>query len=524
MGEGTASGPESDSLRAIVAPRMSELPGSRRDRDGDESAGDESDAAHVVTAFLRNRGDVLLLRRSDAVGTYRGQWGGVSGFAEGQPDEQVLVEIREETGLEAADVSLVRSGRPVEFEDADLGREWVVHPYLFDCETREIELSEEHDAVEWVAPTAMLDLESGLDAENAHETAAGDEIDETVPELWTAYERVAPTVRSIAADDEHGAASLSIRALEVLRDRAGLLVAERGEATSSPRDDERGTRESGADPEGEWDELAELAGRLLEARPSMAVLRNRVNRTMAEAIDAVDGGDAADAPTLLESALSNVDRALAADEDAAANAGERIDGSVMTLSRSGTVLEAIRSGNPSRVFVAESRPAREGLDVAEALAASADVDCPVAVHTDAAAAHVLSSEGVDRVVVGADTVLPDGAVVNKTGTRGLAIAAAREGVPISVVAATDKVSTREGVNLESGDRSAVYDGEAAVDVLNPTFDVTPADCVDEIVTERGALEAADVGDVVEELRGLETWRTDSELTGRETTDRNLSRE
>ncbi|NUC74303.1 NUDIX domain-containing protein [Haloterrigena sp. SYSU A558-1] len=525
MDEGTASGPESDSLRAAVASRMSELPGSGRDRDGDESASDESDVAHVVTAFLRNRGDVLLLRRSDAVGTYRGQWGGVSGFAEGQPDEQVLIEIREETGLEAADVSLVRSGRPVEFEDADLGREWVVHPYLFDCETREIELSEEHDAVEWVAPTAMLDLESGLDAENAHETAAGDEIDVTVPELWTAYERVAPTVRSIAADDEHGAASLSIRALEVLRDRAGLLVAERGEATSSPRDDERGTRESDADPEGEWDELAELAGRLLEARPSMAVLRNRINRVMAEATDGAEGDDAAaGAPRVLESALSNVDRALAADEDAAANAGERIDGSVMTLSRSGTVFEALRDGDPSRVFVAESRPAREGLDVAEALAASDDVDCPVAVHTDAAAAHVLSSEGVDRVVVGADTVLPDGAVVNKTGTRGLAIAAAREDVPVSVVAATDKVSTREGVNLESGDRSAVYDGEAAVDVLNPTFDVTPADCVDEIVTERGALEAADVGDVVEELRGLETWRTDSELTGRETTDRNLSRE
>ncbi|ELZ20793.1 initiation factor 2B related protein [Haloterrigena salina JCM 13891] len=488
-----------------------------------EPMDDDTDTSHVVTAVLRNRGEVLLLRRSDAVGTYRGQWGGVSGFAEGQPDEQVFVEIREETGLESDAVSLVRSGRPVEFEDVDLEREWVVHPYLFDCETREIELSEEHDAVEWVAPTAML-VESGPDDENGLETDVENEIGETVPELWTAYERVAPTVRSIAADDEHGAASLSIRALEVLRDRAGLLVAERSEATSSPRDDERGTREPGADPEGEWDELAELASRLLEARPSMAVLRNRVNRTMAEAAASVEDESVAGAPAVLESALSNVDRALAADEDAAANAGERIDGAVMTLSRSGTVFEAFRGGGPSRVFVAESRPAREGIDVAEALAASDDVDCPVAVHTDAAAAHVLSSEGVDRVVVGADTVLPDGAVVNKTGTRGLAIAAAREDVPVSVVAATDKVSTREGVNLESGDRSAVYDGEAAVDVLNPTFDVTPADCVDEIVTERGALEPAGVREVVEELRDLETWRTDSELTARETTDRNLSRE
>ncbi|MFD1563156.1 NUDIX domain-containing protein [Haloarchaeobius amylolyticus] len=455
-----------------------------RDVDGDDSA-----ASHVVTAFLRHRGEILLLCRSDAVGTYTGQWGGVSGFAEGQPDEQVYVEISEETGLEPDTVSLVRSGRAVEFEDPTLEREWVVHPYLFDCETREIELSEEHDTAKWVSPTTILE-------------SVGDDR-ETVPKLWTAYERVAPTVRSIAADDEHGAAYLSVRALEVVRDRAGLLVAERSEF--------------GADPDGEWDELAELAGRLLKARPSMAVLRNRVNRAMADA-DGEDGG----APDVHDAALSGIDRALAADTDAAATAAERIDGTIATLSRSGTVLEALEQATPSRVFVAESRPAREGVAVAEELAET--TDSTVTVHTDAAVAHVLAREDIERVVVGADTILPDGAVVNKTGTRTLAIAAAREGIPVTVVAATDKVSTREDVNLESGDRTAVYDGDAAVDVLNPTFDVTPADCVTEVSTERGALEPGAIEDVAEELRGLEAWRDGGEPTEREATDRNPSRE
>ncbi|ELY54251.1 NUDIX domain-containing protein [Natronolimnohabitans innermongolicus] len=458
---------------------------------------------HVVTAFLRNRGDVLFLRRSDAVGTYTGQWGGVSGFAEGDPDEQIRTEIREETDLEPGDsVSFVRSGRPVEFEDPDLGREWVVHPYLFDAESREIELSEEHDAHEWTSPTDALEIDpEAVDTgdSDALERAAGRE---TVPKLWTAYERVAPTVRSIAADDERGAAALSLRTLEVLRDRAGLLVAERGDPGTDP------------DPEAECDELAALAGRLLEARPSMAVLRNRVNRAMAAAV--ADGGDAedesgdedvpADATAVLESTLAGLERAATADADAAANAAERLEGRVLTLSRSGTVLAALREADPSRVYVAESRPAREGIDVAEELAADGAFDAPVTVHTDAAVARVLSSEAVDHVVVGADTVRPDGAVVNKTGTRTLALAAAREGVPVSVVAATDKLSTREELNLESGARSAVYDGEASIDVLNPTFDVTPADCVDAVVTERGALEVEAVGDVVEELRGLEGWR------------------
>ncbi|RQG92687.1 initiation factor 2B [Natrarchaeobius halalkaliphilus] len=455
----------------------------------DSTRDDGSEPSHVVTAFVRNRGEILLVRRSDAVGSHVGRWDGVSGFAEGRPDERVRTEIREKTGLEDG-VSLVRSGRPVEFEDPDLDRERIVRPFLFDCDTREVKLSDEHDAFEWRSPTATVDPSDGR---------------ETVPKLWTAYERVAPTARSVAADDEHGAAFLSLRALEVVRDRAGVLVAERAEG--EPDGSERNTHESdGAETrsDAEWNELAELAGRVLETRPSMAVLRNRVNRAMADADRTDDhppGGAA-----VLESAISGIERAAAADEDAAVNGGERIDGTVLTLSRSGTVLDALREGSPSRVFVSESRPGREGVGVAETLASDSVLDCSVTVHTDAAAAHVLATEAVDRVVVGADTVRPDGAVVNKTGTRAVSIAAARENVPVTVVAAADKLSTRTTVNLESGDRAAVYDGNPSVDVANPTFDVTPAECVTELVTETGSLEVDELEDIVEELRELETWR------------------
>ncbi|WP_086887444.1 NUDIX domain-containing protein [Natrarchaeobaculum aegyptiacum] len=456
---------------------------------------DASDSDHVVTAFLRYRGEVLLLRRSDAVGTYRGQWGGVSGFAEGQPDDQLLVEIREETGLEVSPADVVRSGRPVELDDPDLERSWVVHPYLVDVDTREIEVSEEHDAFEWVSPTAILASRFPADVATDvpdHEAWADRE---TVPALWTAYERVAPTVRSITADDTHGAAWLSIRALEVLRDRAGLLVSERAEYR--------------ADPAGEREELAALAGRLLEARPAMAVLRNRVNRVMGRAESEAGSGEGAadaDAPAVLTVALETIDRAVDADEQAATTASDRIDGTVLTLSRSGTVLAALERAAPSRIYVAESRPAREGIDVAERLASVSTVDAPITVCTDAAIAHVLGREAVSRVVVGADAIQPDGSVVNKTGTRAAAIAADSAGVPVTVVAASDKISTREGVNLESGSREAVYDGEAAVDVVNPTFDVTPADCVAEIVTEDGVIEPSDVATVAEKLRALEGWR------------------
>ncbi len=444
---------------------------------------------HVVTAFLRNRGDVLLLRRGDRADGYRGRWDGVSGTVEGDPDGQVRRKVDELTGLADA-VEPVRSGRPLRVEDR--GRNRLVQPYLFDCDRRGVERSDEHDDHEWASPTAIHGRP-------------------TVPELWEAYERVAPTVRSIAADADHGAASLSIRALEVLRDRAGLALAE-----------DRGT------PDG--DELADLARRLLEARPAMAVLRNRVNRAMTEATEegeasgdtgAPEEGEASgdtgapeegeatrgrdrrpDARAVHAAARSGIARATDADEAAAERASERLTGRVLTLSRSGTVIEALRRGEPDRVFVSESRPLCEGVGVAEELAD----ELPVVLHTDAAAAAVLAREGVERVVVGADAVLPDGRVVNKTGTRAVALAAAREGVPVDVVAASDKVAADGRVALESGGRSSVYDGDAAIDVHNPTFDVTPADAVGAIVTERGPLTTDDVGKIATELSALAGWR------------------
>ncbi|WP_227132584.1 NUDIX domain-containing protein [Halorubellus salinus] len=416
---------------------------------------------HVVTAFVRHDGHVLLCRRSEHVGTYTERWGGISGYAEGDPDEQVLVELHEEAGFETDAVDLVRTGSTVDVRDDDLDTHWVVHPYLFDVDDRDVTVSEEHDTCEWVHATEMLHRDC-------------------VPGLWAAYERVAPSVRSVTADDEHGAAALSVRALEVLRDRAGVLRAE------------------GASADAATDEVRDLARRLRRARPSMAVLENRVNRAMATAD--------ADAASLETAAMDGINRAVRVDVEAAERAAALVgDRTVLTLSRSGTVVRALQDAAPTEVFVAESRPGNEGVGVAERLLA----DAPTTLHTDAAIGHVLATADVDCVLVGADAVLADGRVVNKTGTRLAAVAAAHEEVPFFVTCATDKVRTDDTVNLESGRRSAVYDGSAPLDVTNPTFDVTPAHLVDAVVTERGELDPSDVRDVADELAALAAWDGDS---------------
>ncbi|MFB6171763.1 MAG: NUDIX domain-containing protein [Haloarculaceae archaeon] len=437
------------------------------------------DEVAVVTCFLRNRGAVLLVRRSEDVGSYRGRWGAVAGHAEGDPDAAAREEIREETGLLDA-VELVRAGEPFAVEDPDLshdgsdGTRWVVHPYLFDCASRTVSTNYEAVEHEWVPPTEILRRR-------------------TVPDLWESYRRVRPTAQTVREDRDHGAAYLSLRALEALRDHAAErsedAIGASGEGRSGSRAAERS--EGGDD----WAALASLACDLLAARPSMAVVRNRVNRAMAAASDARS-------PAAVERAASDgVERAFAADERAAAAVADRLSGTVLTLSRSGTVRAALAAADLDEVLVAESRPGGEGVGVAEALAAETDTT----LLPDAAVAHALAACEVDAVLVGADTVLSDGRLVNKVGTRAAALAAAHEDVPAYAVAARDKVGVDAGADLEPLDRAAVYGGDAPLDVLAPTFDVTPTDLV-ELVTEAGVLSADDVAAVVDEHRALAGWQ------------------
>jgi ribose 1,5-bisphosphate isomerase len=423
------------------------------------------EARAVVTCFLRHEGAVLLLERSDAVGSYPGRWGGVAGHAtpraadgsdtERDPDGVARQEIHEETGLTSEDVALVRRGEAFDVVDSDAGIRWTVHPYLFDVTTREVTTNWETSAAEWVSPTAILHRE-------------------TVPGLWASYDRVRPSVETVATDRDHGAASISVSALEVLRDEAALAAEQNGDCAR----------------------LADVARDLLDARPSMYVVRNRVNRVM----DAVS--DAETARPVEHVASAAIERAVSADRRAAECAVNHVSGQrVATLSRSGTVLQTLRYADPEALLVAESRPGREGVAVAEALADGTDVTLT----TDAGFAQALETWDADVLLVGADTVLADGRVVNKVGTRAAAIASSFEGISVLVTAAVDKLSPDGTIDLEPRDSAEVYDGDEDVTVSNQTFDVTPPECVDGVLTEQGLLDQSAVERVIEEHRAHARW-------------------
>ena len=116
---------------------------------------------HVVTCFLESENEILILRRSQQVGTYKGRWAGVSGYIENHADEQALIEIAEETGLGREDIELVKRGEPLSDEDIQLGIRWVVHPYLFHIRDRnKIKIDWEHKETRWIKPEDIDDYQT----------------------------------------------------------------------------------------------------------------------------------------------------------------------------------------------------------------------------------------------------------------------------------------------------------------------------------------------------------------------------
>jgi methylthioribose-1-phosphate isomerase len=120
---------------------------------------------------------------------------------------------------------------------------------------------------------------------------------------------------------------------------------------------------------------------------------------------------------------------------------------------------------------------------------------------DAAASHLMKTEDIAWVIVGADRITANGDVANKIGTYQLAIAARHHGVKFMVVAPSSTVdmATPGGELIEIEEREpgelhgiggarTVAEGIAA---WNPVFDVTPHELIDAIVTEKGVVERPD---------------------------------
>ncbi|HLX57808.1 MAG TPA: NUDIX domain-containing protein [Ktedonobacteraceae bacterium] len=137
----------------------------------------------VVTCFLM-RADgaashLLLVRRSQRVGSYNARWAGVSGFIEPgvTPDEQAFTEIHEEIGLQREQVRMLRRGTVIEHVDASIGRHWYIHPYLFEALNPDaIQLDWEATEMLWITPQELSNFETVPKLAEAYESAINGEV------------------------------------------------------------------------------------------------------------------------------------------------------------------------------------------------------------------------------------------------------------------------------------------------------------------------------------------------------------
>jgi methylthioribose-1-phosphate isomerase len=163
----------------------------------------------------------------------------------------------------------------------------------------------------------------------------------------------------------------------------------------------------------------------------------------------------------------------------------------------GTALGIVRSardaGKTVSVIACETRPYLQGARLTAWEMVQEGI--PVTLIADAAAGHLMSRGGIDAVIVGADRVTANGDVANKIGTYTHAVLARRHGVPFYVACplSTLDLTLADGSGIPIEQRAAEeilgYRSERwapeGVGAANPAFDVTPADLVTAIVTERG---------------------------------------
>ncbi len=179
----------------------------------------------------------------------------------------------------------------------------------------------------------------------------------------------------------------------------------------------------------------------------------------------------------------------------------------------GTALGIVRSarddGKRVSVVATETRPYLQGARLTAWEMVQEGI--PVTLVTDNMAGHLMQRGAIDVVIVGADRIAANGDVANKIGTYTLAVLAARHRIPFFVAAPLSTIDAKvaEGSAIPIEQRGAAevtgFRGERwaaeGVAVANPAFDVTPAELVTGIVTERGVVSPVTADGVRRTLEG-----------------------
>ncbi len=165
----------------------------------------------------------------------------------------------------------------------------------------------------------------------------------------------------------------------------------------------------------------------------------------------------------------------------------------------GVIRSAVETGKRISVIADETRPFLQGARLTAWEMVQENI--PVTLITDNMAGHLMSHGEVDAVIVGTDRVAANGDVANKIGTYMVAVLARRHGIPFYVACplSTIDLAVPDGSAIPIEERAAqevtgFRDCQWAAEgvlVRNPAFDVTPAELVTALITEKGLVRQPD---------------------------------
>ncbi len=300
---------------------------------------------------------------------------------------------------------------------------------------------------------------------------------------------VQETAEKIRTMEIRGAGRIAKAAAEVIRDYAAGLEAASIEEFAAG--------------------ITEVSNYLISTRPTAVSLPNAVKLSSRYSSDNVENAR----KEVINNANLFIERAdKALGRIGKIGAGRVQDGDViMTHCNSHAALSiittAFEDGKNISVIATESRPRRQGLLTVRHLNG---FGIPTTLIVDSAVRYYMKD--VDKVIVGADAIAANGALVNKIGTSQLALAAHEARKSFMVAAETFKFSpsTILGIPIEIEERSTdeVVDPSVLaelphVQVKNPAFDFTPSEYIDMIVTDIGIIPPAMAYTVIKEHLGWE---------------------
>ncbi len=295
-------------------------------------------------------------------------------------------------------------------------------------------------------------------------------------------------ISEIRNDKSSGASELMMKAIDCLT------------AYSEAFDDE--------EPKKYYKGMIDIGRKLITAQPSMAPLFNAVNTMLLEVEKGLDRGSTVTelmvtTKSLSDELLTNSRNALMKIQDYAAdlvNDGQTI----LTHSYSSTAVKSLvfahEKGMDLKVILTESRPLFEGRRTAKILS---EKGINVVLIADMASFHFLNE--VDLILTGCDCICYKG-VVNKIGTKGLAIAASHYNIPFYILSEKSKflpLKYMDEPEIEEKEPKEILEEREGIEVKNIYFDITPHEFIKGIVTENGIVGEMEVQDLIEDMEVCE---------------------